>query len=168
MAFNHGNTYVIPGLKIFSNNSLFFLKVIVLNAEFLKLGVRAWLMQILVAGFNFFILMNLIYQPLWGELIAHQIGMITRIIINFVFAYLLLMHADEYNTEDLISVGVLWLVLTLIFEWGGSFVLGRPVEEILIGWNIFAGYMWPYMLLSYLLAPIIVGKIIPPNRVKGL
>lgn len=66
-------------------------------------------------GFNFFIMMNLIYQPLWGELIAHQIGMITRIIINFIFAYLLLIHA-EYNTEDLILVGVLWLVLTLIFE----------------------------------------------------
>jgi len=125
-------------------------------------------MQILVAGFNFFILMNLIYQPLWGELIGHQIGMITRIIINFVFAYLLLMHADEYNTEDLISVGVLWLVLTLIFEWGGSFVLGRPVEEILIGWNIFAGYMWPYVLLSYLLAPIIVGKNNSSKSVKAL
>lgn len=142
--------------------------MIILNVEFLKLGVRAWLMQILVAGFNFFILMNLIYQPLWGELIGHQIGMITRIIINFVFAYLLLMHADEYNTEDLISVGVLWLVLTLIFEWGGSFVLGRPVEEILIGWNIFAGYMWPYVLLSYLLAPIIVGKNNSSKSVKAL
>lgn len=120
-------------------------------------------MQIIVAGFNFFILMNLIYQPLWGELIAHQIGMTTRIIINFVFAYLLLQHADDYNTQDLILVGILWLVLTLIFEWGGSLVIGRSVEEILVGWNIFAGYMWPYVLLSYLLAPIIVGKMINPK-----
>lgn len=134
-----------------------------MNIEFLKLGIRAWLMQILVAGFNFFILMNLIYQPLWGELIAHQIGMITRIIINFVFAYLILMRADEYNTKDLMAVGVLWLILTLIFEWGGSLAIGVPVEEILIGWNIFAGYIWPYVLLSYLLAPLIVGKIIAPK-----
>lgn len=130
------------------------------NAEFLKLGIRAWLMQILVAGFNFFVLMNLIYEPLWGELIAHQIGMTTRIIINFIFAYFLLLYADEYSTEDLVLVGILWLVLTLIFEWGGSLLIGRPVGEILVGWNIFAGYMWPYVLLSYLLAPLIVGKLV--------
>jgi len=122
-------------------------------------------MQILVAGFNFFVLMNLIYQPLWGEMLAHQIGMITRIIINFVFAYLLLMYADEYNTNDLIQVGLLWLFLTLIFEWGGSIAIGRPISEILIGWNIFAGYMWPYVLLSYLLAPVIMGAIISKKRV---
>jgi hypothetical protein len=121
-------------------------------------------MQILVAGFNFFILMNLIYQPLWGEMIAHQIGMITRILINFVFAYLLLLYAEEYHTLDLILVGVLWLILTLIFEWGGSLAIGRPVSEIIVGWNIFEGYMWPYVLLSYLLAPLIVGKIIHQGK----
>lgn len=58
-----------------------------INTAFLKLGIRAWLMQILVAGFNFFVLMNLVYEPLWGEVVAHQIGMTTRIIINFVFAF---------------------------------------------------------------------------------
>ncbi|MEN6329425.1 MAG: hypothetical protein ABFC91_03950 [Methanobacteriaceae archaeon] len=131
-----------------------------MNAEFFKLGIRAWLMQIIVAGLNFFVLMNLVYQPLWGELVAHQIGMLTRIIINFVFAYLLLLYANEYNTKDLVLVGILWLILTLIFEWGGSLLLGRPVEEILVGWNIFAGYLWPYVLLSYLFAPLIVGRII--------
>ncbi len=130
------------------------------NTAFLKLGIRAWLMQILVAGFNFFVLMNLVYEPLWGELLAHQIGMTTRIIINFVFAYFLLFYADEYDTNDLVLIGVLWLALTLIFEWGGSLLLGRPVEEILVGWNIFAGYLWPYVLLSYLLAPLIVGKLV--------
>lgn len=137
-----------------------------MGTDFLKLGIRAWLMQILVAGINFFILMNLIYEPLWGELIAHQLGMTTRIIINFVFAYFLLLYADDYNTKDLILVGVLWLFLTLIFEWGGSLVIGRPLREILIGWNIFAGYMWPYVLLSYLLAPLIVGTILKHQKLS--
>jgi len=121
-------------------------------------------MQILVAGLNFFVLMNLIYEPLWGELVAHQIGMSTRIVINLVFAYLLLLHAEEYNTKDLIDVGILWLILILIFEWGGSLAMGRSVREILIGWNIYAGYMWPYVLLSYLLAPLFVGTILHPKK----
>jgi len=142
----------------------FFKKVVILNIEFVKLGIRAWLMQVLVAFINFFIFMNLIYEPLWGELIAHQIGMMTRIIINFVFAYLVILYADEYSTNDLIIVGILWLILTLIFEWGGSIAIGRPVGEILVGWNILAGYMWPYVLLSYLLAPLLVGKLIHPKK----
>ena len=125
-------------------------------------------MQILVAGFNFFVLMNLIYEPLWGELVAHQIGMTTRIVINLVFAYLLLLRAEEYNTKDLTHVGILWFILILIFEWGGSLAMGRPVREILIGWNIFAGYMWPYVLLSYLLAPLFVGTILHPKKAKNL
>ena len=137
-----------------------------MNTPLLKLSIRAWLMQILVAGFNFFELMNLIYEPLWGELVAHQIGMSTRIVINLVFAYLLLLRADKYNTKDLIHVGILWLIMILIFEWGGSLAMGRPVSEILIGWNIFAGYMWPYVLLSYLLAPLFVGTILHPKKLK--
>jgi hypothetical protein len=64
----------------------------------------------------------------------------------------------------LIYVGILWTILTLIFEWGGSFALRRPVQDILVGWNIFAGYMWPYVLLSYLLAPLIVGTILKPGK----
>lgn len=131
-----------------------------MNFPLLKVATRVWLMQILVAGFNFFILMNLIYEPMWGVLVAHQIGMTTRIVINFIFAYFLLLYAKEYETKDLIYVGILWTILTLIFEWGGSFAMGRPVQEILVGWNIFAGYMWPYVLLSYLLAPLIVGTIL--------
>jgi len=108
--------------------------------------------------------MNLVYEPRWGVLVAHQIGMSTRIVYIFVFAYFLLRFVKEYETKDLIHVGILWLVLTLIFEWVGSLAIGRPVEEILIGWNIFEGYMWPYVLLAYLLSNLIIGTILHPGK----
>jgi hypothetical protein len=72
----------------------------------------------------------------------------------------LVRYVKNYETRDLIHVGLLWLGLTLLFEWGGSLPMGRPVEEILIGWNILAGYMWPYVLLTYLLSPLLVGTIL--------
>jgi len=31
------------------------------------------------------------------------------------------------------------LGLESLFEWGGSLAIGRSVQEILTGWNIFAG-----------------------------
>ena len=135
-----------------------------MNTLLLKTGIRVWLMEILVSGFNFFVLMNLVYEPMWGVLVAHQIGMSTRIGYIFVFAYFLLRFVKGYETKDLIHVGFLWLGLTLLFEWGGSLAIGRPVEEILIGWNIFAGFMWPYVLLTYLLSNLIVGATLHPGK----
>ena len=131
-----------------------------MNTLLLKTAARAWLMEILVSGFNFFVLMNLIYEPRWGELVAHQIGMLTRIVYIFGFAYFLLRYVKAFETRDLIHVGILWLGLTLIFEWVGSLAIGRPVEEILVGWNVFSGYIWPYVLLAYAFSNLIVGTIL--------
>ena len=135
-----------------------------MNTRLLKTAVRVWLTEILVSGFNFFVLMNLLYEPRLGVLAAHQIGMSTRIVYIFIFAYLLLRYVKEYDTEDLIHVGILWLGLTLTFEWAGSLAIGRPVKEILIGWNIFAGYMWPYVLLAYAFSNLLVGIVLHPGR----
>ena len=135
-----------------------------MNTHLITIAIRVWLIETLVSGFNFFVLMGLVYEPTWGSLVAHQIGMTTRIFYIFIFAYLLLRYVNEYKTIDLVHVGILWVVLELVFEWGGSFLIGRPVEEILIGWNVFAGYMWPYVLLTYLLSNLIVGIVIHPGK----
>ncbi|HEV2138535.1 MAG TPA: hypothetical protein VGR53_06805 [Nitrososphaerales archaeon] len=55
--------------------------------------------------------------------------------------------------------------LELLFEWGGSFAIGRPLPEILIGWNVPAGYMWPFILLAYTFSNLIVGIVIHPGGV---
>lgn len=138
-----------------------------LNSLLLKTAIRVWLMEILISGFNFFVLMNLIYEPRWGELVAHQIGMSTRILYIFILSYFLLRTVKQHRTKDLVHVGIMWLGLTLLFEWGGSFLMRRPVTELLIGWNIFAGYMWPYVLLTYLLSNLIINTILQPGNIKS-
>jgi len=135
-----------------------------MNTLLMKTAIRVWLVEILVSGFNYFVLMNMFYEPRWGSLVAHQIGMSTRIVYIFIFAYLVLQTVRTYQAMDLVQVGLLWLGLTLVFEWGGSLLTGRPVGEIIIGWNIFAGYMWPYVLLAYLFSNLIVGTILHPGR----
>jgi hypothetical protein len=135
-----------------------------MNTVLLKTAIRVWLMEILVSGFNFFVLMNLIYDSRWGLLVSHQIGMSSRIMYISIFAYLLLRYVKKYETMDLVHVGFLWLALTLLFEWGGSLAIGRPIDEILVGWNIFAGYVWPYVLMTYLMSPLIVGTIVHPGK----
>ncbi len=138
-----------------------------LNTHLLHFGFRFWIMEIVISGFNFFVLMNLIYEPRVGYLIAHQIGMSTRIVYIFIIAFFLLRYVKQYTIKDLLHLGLFWLGLTLLFEWGGSLLIQRPVSEILIGWNIFKGYLWPYVLLSYLTSAFIVGKIMLASKKKA-
>jgi len=119
-----------------------------------------WFLEIVLSAINFFVLINLVYEPRWGEPIAHQIGMSTRIIYIFILTYFIVRPIKRYYSKDLLVVGVFWMGAWLVYEWGGSLAVGRPVAEILVGWNIFKGYMWPYVLLSYLLSSLIVGTIL--------
>jgi hypothetical protein len=130
----------------------------------LKTAIRVWLMEILVSGFNFFVPMSLVYEPRWGVLVSHQIGMSSRIVYISIFVYLLLRYVKKYATMDLVHIGFLWVGLILLFECGGSLAIRRPIDEILIGWNILAGYVWPYVLLTYLMSPLIVGTILHPGK----
>ncbi len=47
-------------------------------------------------------------------------------------------------------------------------MIGRSVEEILVGWNILAGYMWPHVPLTCPLSPLIVGTILHPRKMLTL
>lgn len=134
------------------------------TAYLLMITFRAWLVEVPVAAVNAFVLMDRVYAPRVGALMAHQIGMSTRIAIALVFAYFIAYFARHYTARSLLLAGVFWMTLWLVFEWGGSLLIGRPVPEILVGWHVERGYMWPYVLLSYLLGPLLVGSALHPSR----
>ncbi len=131
-----------------------------MNKHLLRDGLRLWLLDTAISSVNFFVFMNHVYEPAWGTLTAHQVGMSTRIALIFAIAWLLLRHVKTYEKRDLVHVGLLWLGLELLFEWGGSLAMGRPVAEILVGWNVLAGYMWPYVLAAYLFSNLVIGSAI--------
>lgn len=134
-----------------------------MSSDLAELTFRVWLIELAVSAVNYFVLMNRVYEPRFGELRAHQIGMSTRIIYIFVFAYFLLDYSNGYTTLETLYAGGFWLALILAFEWVGSLILRRPVHEILIGWHINRGYMWPYVLLTYLFSPLLVGVVFHPG-----
>jgi hypothetical protein len=142
-----------------------------LNRPFLLIAFRVWLTEVLISGVNYFLLMRLVYEPTLGELTAHEIGMSTRIVYIFGLSYLLLRSNPGYTRRDLVHAGMLWLGSALIFEWAGSLLIQRrSVDDILIGWRIWEGYMWPYVLLTYATANYIVGSLLMRRsaRVDGM
>jgi hypothetical protein len=130
-----------------------------MDAQFSQALFWVWVVEIAVSGANYFFLMNRVYQPKYGDLRAHQIGMATRMVYICVFAYFLDRFGGLNTISEYLLAGLLWVLLVLAFEWVGSLLLRRPIKEILVGWHVENGYMWPYVLLTYLLSPLVVGVI---------
>jgi len=122
-----------------------------------------WVIDLIASFVNFSVL-TYAYEPIWGGPISNQVGMSTRIVYIFVIAFFMVRSLNSYNKIDLLQIGVMWMSLWLVFEWGGSLLTGRTVAEILVGWNVFAGYMWPFVLLAYLISSLIVGTIMGAKK----
>jgi hypothetical protein len=58
--------------------------------------------------------------------------------------------------QDAWTIGVTWVALTLAFEFlGGHFIFGRPWQELLGDYNLFAGRIWVMVLIVTLMTPVI-------------
>lgn len=134
------------------------------RAYLLMITFRAWLVEVPLAAVNAFVLMDRVYSPRLGALRAHQLGMSTRIALALAFAVVITSVARDRRLTSLLLAGAFWMTSWLVFEWAGSLLIGRPIREILVGWHVERGYMWPYVLITYLLAPLVVGTLLSRAR----
>ncbi len=59
-----------------------------------------------------------------------------------------------------LRIGLLWLLLTLAFEFGfGRYVQHKPWPELLAAYTFEDGNLWPLLLLVTLLAPALAGGL---------
>jgi hypothetical protein len=131
-----------------------------MNTYLLMITFRVWVLEIAASGFNYFVLMNRVYAPRVGELRAHRIGMGTRIAYIVVFACFLVKYGHVDSMPESLLAGTYWLLMVLAFEWIGSFIIRRPLAEILEGWHVERGYMWPYVLLTYFASPLVTEVLL--------
>jgi len=58
--------------------------------------------------------------------------------------------------QDAWTIGVLWVTLTLAFEFlAGHFVFGKPWAELFADYNLLAGRIWIMVLIVTLMTPIV-------------
>jgi hypothetical protein len=66
------------------------------------------------------------------------------------------------------SIGLLWLCLTLAFEFGfGAAVQGRSWAEMLEAYTFKDGNIWPLVLVVTFFAPLIAARIRAPESGKA-
>lgn len=113
----------------------------------------AWLPMVVLAVLNG-TLREFTYGKAMSELHAHQLSSVTLILIFAAYVWLLSSRWPLYTPGQAIVVGLIWLVLTVLFEFGmGCYISHQSWEQLLQAYNIFAGNLWPLVLVAVAVLP---------------
>lgn len=96
------------------------------------------------------------YKKFFGDLPAHQISTATGIIFFGIIFYFIFKKWKIQSLNDAILIGLIWLTLTMLFEFGfGHYIMGNSWEKLLYDYNIAEGRIWSLFLLWITIAPVI-------------
>ena len=115
-----------------------------------------WVMIIPIAilngGFREYVLVK------FGGLARPLSGIILSVCI-FIVAYLLVPKIKNCVKRDYIFFGVMWFILTTLFDLSAYIKEGEGFAGLLQSYNIFTGNTWLLVVLTALFAPTIVMQI---------
>ena len=113
-----------------------------------------WLPMILLAvangTFRQFILLDR-----FGELKAHQLSTLLLIVLCSVYVWAIFLRLSIQSTRQAFIVGIVWVALTMIFEFGMGMLANRPMENLLRDYQILSGHVWLIFLAWLLFLPAI-------------
>lgn len=78
----------------------------------------------------------------------------------FLLAWFTLPWIGVLESSRYAMIGILWLLMTLLFEISfGRLVAGRTWTELLGAYNFMTGNLWDLVLLSTALSPYLAAKL---------
>lgn len=121
--------------------------------------LAAWLLLLVAAIINGVIRQSLFIGRM-SELQAHQLSTLSGIILFGVIIWGLHRMWPLASAAQAWTVGVVWVALTLAFEFlFFHYVGGKSWEMLLNDYNILEGRLWPLLLLWVMIAPYVMHRI---------
>jgi hypothetical protein len=121
--------------------------------------IGAWLAVPVMAVVNG-ALRDLAYGKLMSEKLAHSLSVVPLIFAIFVWGWLLARWAPLPSKQAGVRVGLIWLMLTLAFEFGLGALRGLPLREMLAQYDVTQGHLWPLVPLTMGLAPELSRRLV--------
>lgn len=96
------------------------------------------------------------YARRMPELRAHQVSTAIAAVIFGVYIGFVIRAWPPVSTQQALQVGLLWLALTIAFEFFMGLVLARrPLNEVLREYDVTSGRIWALLLLWITLSPVL-------------
>jgi hypothetical protein len=114
--------------------------------------VVAWLALPVFAVLNGLV-RDTTYGPTMGQDLSHSVSVLPLLVAIVAWTAWLSRRWPFRNRTAALCVGVVWLALTLAFEFGLGSLQGLSMQQMLSEYDITRGRPWPLIPLSTLLAP---------------
>ena len=120
-----------------------------------------WVLLVVCAVLNG-LLRQSVLVPKLGESLGRALSSTILSMVILLVAYAFLTTTSmEYSSADLWLMGIIWLMLTLAFEFGfGHFVTKKSWNTLLEDYNILKGRIWIIVLVVTLLGPYLIGSLV--------
>ena len=107
------------------------------------------------------------YKNLVGELPAHQISTATGIFFFGIIFYFIFKKWKIESAKQTILIGLIWLGLTILFEFGfGHYLMNNPWQKLLHDYTLAEGRVWSLFLVWITIAPLTFYKIFNSTTIK--
>ena len=93
-----------------------------------------------------------------GDIALPLSGIILSVCI-FIVAYLLIPRIKNCELKDYIIFGVIWFILTNLFDLFMYISEGGGIKQLLNSYNFLDGNLWILVVITTLVSPILVSKI---------
>jgi hypothetical protein len=126
---------------------------------FLIRAFLVWLMIILAESVHG-ILRQLYFAPLIGDFTARRLAFFIGLLLIFGMTCLFIRWIDAPSVKSLLSVGLMWMILTAGFEFGlGLLVMNYSWERMLEDYDLSRGGLMGVGLLLMIFAPFLAAKL---------
>lgn len=113
-----------------------------------------WLPMVAIAIINALLREKLIARY-YSQFRSHQLSTITLIIFCSVYVWYILPYLEIETGRQALFIGLMWMLLTIVFEFSLGRLTKTPWNELLENYNLFRGYLWLVFLLCLMLMPYI-------------
>lgn len=94
--------------------------------------------------------------PRVGGAAGHGISTVLLSVGILAMGWLSIPWIGPQSVQDAWLVGIIWVFLTIAFEFlGGHFLFGRPWNLLMADYNILAGRIWVMVLIVSLITPVV-------------
>lgn len=108
-----------------------------------------------------------VYKKHVGDLPAHQISTVTGIVFFGIIFYFIFKNWKIESAKHAILIGVTWLGLTILFEFGfGHYIMGNSWQKLLHDYNLMEGRVWSLFLAWITIAPLVFYTIFNRTNLK--
>jgi hypothetical protein len=121
----------------------------------------SWIGMVIIAIMNG-VIRDAFYGKYLGELTAHQISTFTLTVLAGLYLWLLGLMWKIPSSNQAITIGLIWLALTVAFEFlFGHYVMKHPWTRLLHDYNIIKGRVWILVLIWITIAPYVFYRFKP-------